>query len=590
MVKNFSSHESVLFVANAITISPIDVTLGFAFACLLVRRIAFQTPLVKGALLSPAHGLHRIRHARSHVRHRAGGDTRVAVFEVRPFFYLPIVYVLTTNYCHTATHYRRMLWTAMVAVFGQLAAVAELLLPAQPGREASLESLGEHGSAVGMNTLFVLLIASFSFVDRRSRGRWLLAHGACRSAGSTSLSNRRAAVVGLLAGIAFLSVIVFWRQPRTFFKFVPVMAVLVLAYLGAFWNSDVRSGVSCPSRQVGHLPEHVEQERPQLRPLPADREQRPQLHHPSDEGARSRLRQHLLPALPAPRPGHHASRSATTSAQLGPVDLAADRIPGIRLDAVRARARPDGRCIEDPAPADGPDVAMVSTGAIFIAMYSVFAYVDIAWDARNMLLLGVALAMSANFPVPAVVAPPSNAYGAAEDVDVAAASRLLAESVLELSCIDDHGGDAVGVHGDVGVGHHPAASRLPEALCLVGCHRAATRIALRNAATSAGRHVHARLAVDDHVGLARRLGAHHGPRHRHGFEDRRDPGLEVGLQQRHDDESSVGVQLTELEQTELAHGDVAGTASPKPLVRFDQGLAAAIATSTSSPPASTSVS
>jgi hypothetical protein len=35
-------------------------------------------------------------------------------------------------------------------------------------------------------------------------------------------------------------------------------------------------------------------------------------------------------------------------------------------------------------------------------MYSVFTYVDIAWDARNMVLLGVALALSANFPVPAL--------------------------------------------------------------------------------------------------------------------------------------------------------------------------------------------
>ena len=32
-------------------------------------------------------------------------------------------------------------------------------------------------------------------------------------------------------------------------------------------------------------------------------------------------------------------------------------------------------------------------------MYAVFAYVDIAWDARGTVLLGFAFAMCANFPI-----------------------------------------------------------------------------------------------------------------------------------------------------------------------------------------------
>jgi hypothetical protein len=50
---------------------------------------------------------------------------------------------------------------------------------------------------------------------------------------------------------------------------------------------------------------------------------------------------------------------------------------------------------------DAPDITAVTAAALFIAMYSVFTYVDIAWDARNMVLLGVALALCANFPAPA---------------------------------------------------------------------------------------------------------------------------------------------------------------------------------------------
>jgi O-antigen ligase len=49
---------------------------------------------------------------------------------------------------------------------------------------------------------------------------------------------------------------------------------------------------------------------------------------------------------------------------------------------------------------DGPNVAILSSATIFIAMFFVFAFVDIAWDARNTTLLGICFAMCANYPVP----------------------------------------------------------------------------------------------------------------------------------------------------------------------------------------------
>ena len=48
MAKNFSSGESVLYLAERLTFSPMDLTLGFAMVCLLLRRLAVQSPLVTG--------------------------------------------------------------------------------------------------------------------------------------------------------------------------------------------------------------------------------------------------------------------------------------------------------------------------------------------------------------------------------------------------------------------------------------------------------------------------------------------------------------------------------------------------------------
>jgi len=51
------------------------------------------------------------------------------------------------------------------------------------------------------------------------------------------------------------------------------------------------------------------------------------------------------------------------------------------------------------------DCTVVVTGALFVMMYIVFAYVDIAWDARGTVFLAFAFAICANFPVQVPSAP-----------------------------------------------------------------------------------------------------------------------------------------------------------------------------------------
>jgi hypothetical protein len=42
---------------------------------------------------------------------------------------------------------------------------------------------------------------------------------------------------------------------------------------------------------------------------------------------------------------------------------------------------------------DGPDAAVVATSVFFILMYTIYSYVDIGWDPRNMVLLGACLSI-----------------------------------------------------------------------------------------------------------------------------------------------------------------------------------------------------
>jgi hypothetical protein len=42
---------------------------------------------------------------------------------------------------------------------------------------------------------------------------------------------------------------------------------------------------------------------------------------------------------------------------------------------------------------DGPDAVIAATALYFIVMYTIYCYVDIGWDPRNMILLGTALSI-----------------------------------------------------------------------------------------------------------------------------------------------------------------------------------------------------
>ena len=70
------------------------------------------------------------------------------------------------------------------------------------------------------------------------------------------------------------------------------------------------------------------------------------------------------------------------------------------------------------------DVIVVAVGATFVLMYAIFAYVDIAWDARGTVFLGLAFAICANFPSPEPIADQSPAIRVGDSVGATAVEAL----------------------------------------------------------------------------------------------------------------------------------------------------------------------
>ena len=236
--KNLSSRESVFFIDDATTLSPLEIMLVATSLGLLLH--AYVTPgwrFRRGALLSPflvLAGLVVVGLLRAFV---AGGNTNVALWEARPLLYLPLVYLLVTNLVTTPRQMIRLLMVAIAGVVANsLIALNSYRLLSTVQREA-LESLNEHSASVHIGALFILTLALWLFRGPLSLRVAFTALTAL-SLPTFLFSERRGAVVALGAGLILLSMVLFARSRRTFYLVVPILLILIGAYVGAFWGVE----------------------------------------------------------------------------------------------------------------------------------------------------------------------------------------------------------------------------------------------------------------------------------------------------------------------------------------------------------------
>ena len=116
-VKNLSSRESISFVADALTISPLDLTLGAGatLACLRhysrTGRILPRTPLTLPIVVFTVFVVYGYARGLA-----SGGDIRVAVLEGRALFYIGLVFVIATLECTETSHFRHGLYAILAGV------------------------------------------------------------------------------------------------------------------------------------------------------------------------------------------------------------------------------------------------------------------------------------------------------------------------------------------------------------------------------------------------------------------------------------------------------------------------------------------
>jgi len=247
-VKDLSSGESLLYINSSLIFSPLE-------ACLVLTTLAWlghamaerKWNLHAGRLFWPvlvfigfvvlglAYGI------------ATGGDVRIGLWESRPIFYVPLALLLVNNLLSRREHLDNLIWTIVLALFveglvGSYTYFFVLKMDLQ-----QVNSLTEHAAAVHMDVLFVLVLALWMYGG--SRKKRILIPLLIPPALLTFLADeRRAAFVALLAGLAMMAFVLYRYRSRLFWQIMPVLGLFGLIYLAAFWNSAGALGL--PARAV----------------------------------------------------------------------------------------------------------------------------------------------------------------------------------------------------------------------------------------------------------------------------------------------------------------------------------------------------
>lgn len=239
VAKNMSSFESILYVADAATVKPLELLLIVIIVVFFVsRRLSPGAPPLTAGPMGPVLALFTATMIWGFVwGMMQGGDFRVAIFEITPLLYIPMVYLAAINLFTTTEHYRRLLVGIAVALLLEVIHGIAVLGSIR-ARINEDQSPLEHTAVLHLNLLFLFFVGTLWFGTRREGKLGLLLLAILPAFYLFLDAQRRAGVVALILGGIVFAIILFIRDRAKFFRTIPVILLVTALYSGAFWNSE----------------------------------------------------------------------------------------------------------------------------------------------------------------------------------------------------------------------------------------------------------------------------------------------------------------------------------------------------------------
>jgi hypothetical protein len=391
--KNFSTAESVLFFGDRLIISPLELgLLALTLGWLLQMWGTSSWRIERGRLLRPLLAFTAFVTVGLLTGIARGGIINVAHWEARALFYIPVVYLLVANLTKGDPGRLERLWWWVVGAVLVNGAFAWVHLQGMSAAERSdLESLVTHSAAVAMNAVFLLVIAAWLFRPSSTFARVVLPLLAVPTLVAYLVSERRVAIAGLFASLAMVGIVLFWTRRRAFYVVAPVAIVLGVGYLGAFWNSTGTLAAPALAAKTIIAPDDLD-EKDYLSNLYRVVENA-NLSYTIETSpllgvgfGRPFLRPYALPGINPFLLAQYMPHNAILWVWLKTGVFGFIAFLYLMASTMRRGAE---ACLRTA----GTRAQFVAVTAIgFVVSLLVFTYGDIAWDAHNMVILGLAMA------------------------------------------------------------------------------------------------------------------------------------------------------------------------------------------------------
>jgi hypothetical protein len=394
---NFSSPQSFLYLADGLTFTPLELCIAVTAASWFAQVVGGRSWQLSGRpLLAPVliFGAFVVAGAVYGV-YVQRGDRIIAVWELRPLLYVVAIYVLSSNLFTRTSHYVTLAWVAVVAISIQnLFALRYYYTLAGSEREL-LQSLTEHPTSLIYNWVILLALALCVLRGCSLLARLGVVAAAIPAAHVWVLAQRRAAVVALLVGFILLAIVLFIRRRKACLVLVPVVLVLTAGYTAAFWNTTDGPGFGAQAVKSVVAPDDL-----------SEKDRTSSLYRDVENYNL------VFTARAVPLTGVGFGKPFYRPAQLPYIAGFAfnEYIPHnsivwiwlkmgyfgfvalLFMIAVALRAGLRASLQLD----SGDTLAVTLASFIFIAMFAVFAYVDIAWGPITCVFLAVSMATCAN--------------------------------------------------------------------------------------------------------------------------------------------------------------------------------------------------
>ena len=180
----------------------------------------------------------------------SGGDFRIIVLEVRPFWYLFVSYILAYNVVTEVKHVRTIIWITVIGTAIKGVQGVYIVYTYLGGKIEGHNEIMAHEQSFFF--VLVLLLLVMMLLHRFQRGLFIaiLVSLPCLLLALVA-NNRRADYVALLLGIGVAWVLVILVKPASRRRLIPVLAicfVLGAGYVLAFQKSD--GALASPARAV----------------------------------------------------------------------------------------------------------------------------------------------------------------------------------------------------------------------------------------------------------------------------------------------------------------------------------------------------